>query len=96
MNNLNKVLLYGAISVIILSAVVYFQRFHPEVVKFHNEQYEKKLTESEYEDRGIQKGRELLLSRIKMLRPKTKLEAQNYMKTLGYPREDMDWILKNL
>ena len=59
---------------------------------------EEKVLESEqdYQNDFIQKRREMVLERIKRMKFQSKMQADNYMRNLGYTLEDREWIIKRL
>ncbi len=77
----------GFIIVGVSGIAIYLQRFHPDVVKYSEEEYEK---------RGIEKARKMWLARIKQQRFSSKEQANNYMRNIELGEKDREWILSRL
>ena len=77
----------GFIIVGVSGIAIYLQRFHPDVVNYSEEEYEK---------RGIEKARKMWLARIKQQRFSSKEQANNYMRNIELGEKDREWILSRL
>ncbi|MBN2368487.1 carboxypeptidase regulatory-like domain-containing protein [Candidatus Woesearchaeota archaeon] len=82
--NLNKVLIIGGLMAVITTFVIYFQRFHPDVVKY---------SESQYEQQGIMKAWEMHRQKMKEMGFKSNEQKDTYMKQLGLSEEERKWQL---
>ncbi len=80
--------LFAPLTVIFIVAiiVIYIQRTHHTHL----------LTEVDYEHLFIEKERKKLVKSVRKMKFKSKQQAQSYMKELGLPQEERDWVLDRL
>ncbi len=84
---IEKFLYAGIIIAMALSIVIYLQRFHPEIIKYSEEQYEKK---------AIEAGFEHLLKEVRGQNLKSNQQRENYMQSRGFDEKEKEYIRKRI